>query len=408
MHRTNASRVEERHMALRLFRSNRTVRKEGTRPSNRRTRCKAAEVSAEPKSYKEKTWSPIVYENGQKAHSLTQERFEVVQDLDEFAKTELMGILKPVEQCWQPADFLPEPSSDDFQDQVRELRERTAGLPDDYLVTFVGDMITEEALPTYMTMLNSLDGIRDETGASQTAWAQWTRQWTAEENRHGDIMNKYMYLTGRVDMKAVESTIQRLIGSGMDPKTENNPYLGFVYTSFQERATKVSHTNTAVDAKKFGDETLSAICRGIAADEARHEVGYSKIVEQLFARDPDGTMLAFADMMRKQIVMPAHMMDDGEHEKKTGRNLFSDFSTVAESTGTYTAMDYADIMEYLIKRWNVSAMKGLKADAEEAQQYLCKLPDRIRKLAERSEARKSKQKKKPVPFSWIYGRELTI
>ena len=40
-------------------------------------------------------------------------------------------------------------------------------------------------------------------------------------------------------MQAIEYTIQRLIGSGMDPKTENNPYLGFIYTSFQERATKV-------------------------------------------------------------------------------------------------------------------------------------------------------------------------
>lgn len=34
-------------------------------------------------------------------------------------------------------------------------------------------------------------------------------------------------------------TVQNLICSGMDPKTENNPYLGFTYTSFQERATKV-------------------------------------------------------------------------------------------------------------------------------------------------------------------------
>ncbi len=50
---------------------------------------------------------------------------------------------------------------------------------------------------------------------------------------------RYMYLTGRVNMKSIEVTIQNLIGSGMDPKTENNPYLGFCYTSFQERATKV-------------------------------------------------------------------------------------------------------------------------------------------------------------------------
>jgi len=58
-------------------------------------------------------------------------------------------------------------------------------------------MITEEALPTYMAMLNTLDGVRDETGASPMPWAQWTRLWTAEENRHGDLMSKYIYLTGR-------------------------------------------------------------------------------------------------------------------------------------------------------------------------------------------------------------------
>jgi len=47
-------------------------------------------------------------------------------------------------------------------------------------------------------------------------------------------------------------------------------------------------------------------------------------------------MIAFSDMMRKQIVMPAHLMDDNEHGNKNGRNLFKDFSAVAQATGTYT------------------------------------------------------------------------
>ena len=47
-------------------------------------------------------------------------------------------------------------------------------------------------------------------------------------------------------------------------------------------------------------------------------------------------MVAFGDMMRKQIVMPAHLMDDREHQAKHGRNLFKDFSSVAQATGTYT------------------------------------------------------------------------
>ena len=56
--------------------------------------------------------------------------------------------------------------------QVAELRKRTDCLPDDYWVVLVGDMITEEALPTYMAMLNTLDGVRDETGAAPTPWGR--------------------------------------------------------------------------------------------------------------------------------------------------------------------------------------------------------------------------------------------
>ena len=39
-------------------------------------------------------------------------------------------------------------------------------------MVLIGDLITEEALPTYMAMLNTLDGVRDETGAAPTPWAR--------------------------------------------------------------------------------------------------------------------------------------------------------------------------------------------------------------------------------------------
>ena len=69
---------------------------------------------------------------------------------------------------------MPNAFSEGFIEEVRELRERSLELPDDYLVCLVGDMITEEALLTYQTMLNTLDGVRDETGASPTTWARWS------------------------------------------------------------------------------------------------------------------------------------------------------------------------------------------------------------------------------------------
>jgi acyl-[acyl-carrier-protein] desaturase len=335
-------------------------------------------------------------------HSLAPEKIEVFKSLEGWAESTLLPFLKPVEKCWQPQDYLPEPSSEGFLDEVKELRERSAGLPDDYLVCLVGDMITEEALPTYQTMLNTLDGTRDETGASPSPWGVWTRAWTAEENRHGDVLNKYLYLTGRVDMRQIEKTIQYLIGSGMDPKTENNPYLGFVYTSFQERATFISHGNTARHAKQFGDAKLATICGLVAADERRHENAYTKIVEKLFEIDPDGTMLAFADMMRKKVSMPAHLMYDGQNE-----HLFDNFSLVAQRTGVYTARDYADIMEHLVNRWNVASMQGLSSKAQTAQEYVCSLPPRIRKLEERAQA-KVKKGPKTGSFSWIFNREVAL
>ncbi|KAL2632262.1 hypothetical protein R1flu_016948 [Riccia fluitans] len=338
----------------------------------------------------------------QTTHSIAHERLEIVKSLDAWADESLLPFLKPVEKSWRPQDHLPEPSSEGFYEQVRELRARAANLPDDYLVVLVGDMITEEALPTYQTMLNTLDGTKDETGASLTPWGVWTRAWTAEENRHGDLLNKYLYLTGRVNMKAVEKTVQYLIGSGMDPQTENNPYLGFVYTSFQERATFISHGNTARHAKELGDNKLATICGLIASDERRHENAYCKIVEKLFEVDPSGAMLAFGDMMRKKIAMPAHLMYDG-----VDRNLFDNFSTVAQRTGTYTARDYADILEHLVKRWNVEKIETLSAEGRQAQDFVCTLAPRIRKLDERTQL-KPKKTPKIGTFSWVFNREVQM
>lgn len=108
-------------------------------------------------------------------------------------------------------------------------------------------------------------------------------------------------------------------------------------------------------------------------------------MDEVFRKDPNGAMLAFESMMRKQIVMPAHLMSDGVHEKKNeGRNLFADYSAVAERTGVYTAHDYAGIMENLIAQWDVTNLTGLNESGLAAQEYVCNMPARIVKLAERS------------------------
>ena len=146
---------------------------------------------------------------------------------------------------------------------------------------------------------------------------------------------------------------------------------------------------------------MAQICGNIASDEKRHEKAYTKIVEKLFEIDPDETILAFADMMRKKITMPAEFIYDGRDD-----NLFDHFSAVAQRLGVYTAKDYADIVEFLVDRWKVKDLTGLSADGREAQDYVCGLPPRIRRLEERAQER-AKQAPR-IPFSWIFDREVQL
>uniref|UniRef100_A0A7R9WFJ9 Acyl-[acyl-carrier-protein] desaturase n=1 Tax=Pseudictyota dubia TaxID=2749911 RepID=A0A7R9WFJ9_9STRA len=328
---------------------------------------------------------------------------EVIEDLAPIADQMVDNILLETgDKAWQPQDYLPDMTKEDCMEQVKELREMAAGVPDDVLVVLIGDMVTEEALPTYQTLLNTFEGCDDPTGTSQTAWARWSRGWTSEENRHGDLLNKYLYLGGRCDMRSIEVTIQHLITSGFNPEAQKDPYRGFVYTSFQERATKISHGNVGKLAREAGDKNLQKICAIIAGDEGRHEKAYQRFVTEILQRDPDGLINVFGAMMRGQIVMPAELMTDG-HDKK----LYDNFSTVAQRLGVYTALDYADIIKHLVKTWDLEHLEGLGAEAEKEREYLCRLPDRYRKLAERSmnKAKKAGEVYEPQSFKWIHDRK---
>lgn len=315
-----------------------------------------------------------------------------------------LQLLETGENAWQPQDFLPDLAQEGWEDSIKEIREMAATVPDDLLVVLIGDMVTEEALPTYQTLLNTFEGCDDPTGTADSAWARWSRGWTSEENRHGDLLNKYLYLGGRCNMRSVEVTIQHLITNGFNPQAKKDPYRGFVYTSFQERATKISHGNVGKLARQSGEKNLARICAQIAGDEGRHEKAYQTFCEEILKRDAEGLITVFGDMMRGMIAMPAEEMTDGKNP-----SLYEDFSGVAQRLGVYTAIDYAEIIDHLVKRWDLEHLEGLTGAAEKEREYLCRLPERYRKLAERSMNKKKKITEEEVPvgvaFDWIYGRK---
>ncbi len=321
-----------------------------------------------------------------------ESRKEVMTYLEPFMEGEMATYLRPVEELWQPSDFLPDASKETFFAEVKELQQNAKELPYDVLAVLIGDTITEEALPTYESWLMMVDDVsRNEQGG----WMKFLRAWTAEENRHGDLLNKYLYLSGRVDMRAMEISTQYLIHDGFDIQTYNDPYRTFVYTSFQELATNVSHRRVAGLAKQAGDKLMAKMCGVIAADEARHAKAYISLIKKAFEVDANQVMLAFEDMMKKKIVMPAHFLR--EIGLQVGQT-FGHFTDAAQRTGVYTATDYVDIMKELLVEWQIESMRDLNEAGEKARDYVMALPDRLMRVAERMKSPGLDYK-----FSWIHA-----
>ncbi len=64
----------------------------------------------------------------------------------------------------------------------------------------------------------------------------------------------------------MEQTIQNLIGSGMDPKTDNDPYNGFIYTSFQ-----VSSSPQGKQIMPYAPQYKRCACRiSVSANPGKH------------------------------------------------------------------------------------------------------------------------------------------
>ena len=309
--------------------------------------------------------------------SIKNVRLEVMEFLDNKVDEFVDKFLIPIDTIWQPSDFLPDAQSDTFFDEVKEIQEIAKDLPYDFWVAMVGDTITEEALPTYESWLMDVEGIDN---VERNGWSRWIRQWTSEENRHGDLLNKYLYLSGRVNMREVEITTQHLIADGFDIGTGRDPYKNFVYTSFQELATYVSHNRVSQIAKDYGDKKLAKVCKLIAGDEMRHHHAYCEFVDQIFKVDPSEMMLAFQYMMKQKIIMPAGFLR--ESGEKIGA-AFEQFSNSAQKLGVYTANDYVEIMQKLIEKWQIDKIGSLTDEAEKARDYLMKLPGRMAKISER-------------------------
>ncbi|TSC58044.1 MAG: fatty acid desaturase type 2 [Candidatus Peregrinibacteria bacterium Greene0416_19] len=265
-----------------------------------------------------------------------------------YLRTDIHGIT----QAWQPADYLPS-----FANQhrafgrIRAIQAQMQDLPPELLTVLIGDTLTEEGLPDFTAELAGLNALPPSGHLHR-----WFRGWAGEEQRHQKVLANLLWLSGRVDMKAYEQSVQLFLQDGVDLGIDRDPYRGFVYTSFQELATQRSHANVAKLANKCGNPVVAEVCGQVAADEGHHAQAYMEFVRVFFELDPDGMMCAVRDMWQRLITMPAHHMREVDPSGKVlpPGATFAYFSAVAQKTGVYTVADYAQISARLLEAWKVA------------------------------------------------------
>lgn len=290
-------------------------------------------------------------------------------------------------KIWFSSDFLPadEKSDDDRETVISKLRERVRGIKDSARVAIGLNLITEEGLPHFHKLISKYLG-------DDSFWAKWNNMWTAEEDRHGNVLRDYARDSRLFNFSHLEQMQYAYVEKGFSPDWDKDPYRVFVYTTLQERATQYSHRNSGA---YIGEEEplINGILGKIAADEAKHYVFYRNVFKEILNIDPNRALQSALAIM-PAIDMPGIAMPN-----------FREMADIVRRAGIYGPRDYKKIVEEAISAWKIEIITGLNEAGRIAQEKIMAIPKRLEKVAQYIEQRTVK---KSFSLELIYNRIVVM
>jgi acyl-[acyl-carrier-protein] desaturase len=314
----------------------------------------------------------------------TLAKVEVLADLEPVVK-DLMITHEAKRVLWFPHELLDAAPDTDPDAHLKLLRERADGISLPARVALGLNLLTEEGLPHFHRLLATYLG-------GDTFWSKWTNLWTAEEDRHGAVLHDYMHDTKILNNPILERMQFEYLKAGFEPQWDKDPYRVFVYTTLQERATQVSHSNTGKLAGKY-EPTIGTVLSNVAKEEARHYTFYRTIFKEVIKRDPNNALASAAEIM-PSIDMPGVNMPN-----------FRDMADVIRRAGIYGPRDYLTIVEEQIKFWAIDTITGLNEMGKVAQEKILGVPKRLERVAD---AMESRTRAKTFAFALAFAREFEM
>src|SRR4051794_16373589 len=307
------------------------------------------------------------------------------------SQTELLQQLEPVVEAnlnrhlaqateWFPHEYVPWSEGRDYDGVLggEAWDPSQSKMSDVARTALIVNLLTEDNLPSYHHEIATLFG-RDG------AWGTWVHRWTAEEGRHGIAIRDYLTVTRAVDPVALERARMDHMQAGYANAHDDEALHSIAYVAFQELATRISHRNTG---KATGDPVAEQLLARVAADENLHMVFYRNLLGAAFDLTPNEAMRAVADVVA-EFQMP------GANIEGFGRKALS-----IALAGIYDLRQHRDdVLQPVLRQWNVWDRTGLDAEGEKARDRLAAqmqdLDNQATRFEEKREARRLRQAARP-------------
>jgi acyl-[acyl-carrier-protein] desaturase len=322
----------------------------------------------------------IVTDPARELHS----KIEVLEDLEDTVR-DLMEVHERKRELWFPVDLVG-PAPDECPDtHLAALRARAEGIPDPARAALALNLLTEEGLPHFHRLLAVYLG-------DDSFWRSWNNLWTAEEDRHGQVLHDYARDTRLLQQRKLEEMQFEYLRAGFHPEWDRDPYRVFAYTTVQERATQFSHSETGKIVAEY-EPQLASILSQVAKEEARHYTFYRTVFGEILKRDPDQALHS-ASFILPAIDMPGVTMPG-----------FRELADVIRRAGIYGPRDYLRIVQEQIRYWRIESVEGLNELGRKAQEKIMGIPARLKRIAEHMETR---SKSKTFSFEVVFNREFAM
>ena len=224
------------------------------------------------------------------------------------------------------------------------------------------NLLTEDNLPYYFRDIDRLFG-------SDSAFGEWSRNWTAEEGRHSIVIRDYFTVTRALDPVALERArmIQVRGGQVPDPGSATE---ALAYVSMQELATRISHRNTG---KFMTDPIGTEIMSRVGNDENLHHLFYRDLTAAALEIDPSGTVIGIEQAVRN-FAMPGQGIPE-----------FDRLAKEIAKVGIYDLLIHHDhILVPCIKRhWKLEEVTGLSDEAERARESIFSRMEKTERVGKR-------------------------